>query len=66
MHLDDRTVFTMVFAMMAGALLGWLAPALVTLMIIWTVTFGYYHPPRWVHDPMARYAATVRAMERRW
>jgi hypothetical protein len=66
--MTDEKVFGLVFGMMAGALFGWLAPALVSLAIICLVTFGYYASLlldetryRWLP-----YSATVREMSRQW
>jgi hypothetical protein len=58
-------VVTVANSAMFGALLGWLAPALVTAAIIALLAAGYWFgakPP----DPLAGHSDTVRRMMRRW
>lgn len=65
--MTEETVIAITFGMMAGALLGWLAPPAISLAIIAAITFGYYHPPKWISNPLMPYNQTaVATMERRW
>lgn len=60
-------MIALTFALMFGALFGWLAPAIVSLGIIAALLVAAYYPPRWLFDPFAAYTGTaVAAMERRW
>lgn len=61
--ISDHTVVTIAFAAMLGALLGWLAPALVAASIICLLLLATYieRTNRW-----AGHSACVHRMMRRW
>jgi hypothetical protein len=62
---DERVLAGLFGGMMAGSLLGWLAPALVCLVIIVLLSGLYFWPwlrrlPRWRHWRRARRYAAAR------
>jgi hypothetical protein len=56
-----RWIITVAFASMAGALLGWLAPALVAAAIVAVASYYLFE-----HNPHSGHSATVHRMMRRW
>lgn len=65
--MSDERVLGFVIGMMLGAVLGGLAPAVVSLYILFLVMMGYYIPVMLeFRDRYLPYSDSVRGMCRQW
>lgn len=65
--LNEEMILGFLIGMMLGAILSGLAPAVVSLYIIFLVTLGYYIPVMLeFRDRWLPYTITVRGMCRQW